>query len=79
MMSKIIIQLSDSIAKKLAEIEVREGITKEEFITAAIRERLDAFLSEAYLNERASRGNREAFLKVLNATPDTEPEEYDKL
>ncbi len=78
-MSEIIIQLPDSIAEKLAEIEVREGITKEEFITAAIREKLDICLSQAYLNEKASRGNREAFLKVLNAAPDVAPEEYDKL
>jgi len=78
-MSEIVISLPESISQKLSEIEAREGITKEQFITAAIREKLDAFLSEAYLNERASRGNREAFLKVLNAAPDTEPEEYDKL
>ncbi len=78
-MSEIVIQLPDSIAEKLAEIEVREGITKEEFITAAIREKLDICLSQAYLNEKASRGNREAFLKVLNAAPDVAPEEYDKL
>jgi metal-responsive CopG/Arc/MetJ family transcriptional regulator len=78
-MSEIVISLPESISQKLSEIEAREGITKEQFIHAAIREKLDACLSEAYLNEKASRGNREAFLKVLNAAPDTEPEEYDKL
>lgn len=79
MMNEITVKIPESIAKKLLEIEQREGIAKEQFINAAISEKLDAFFSEAYLNERAKRGNREAFLRALDRAPDQEPEEFDRL
>ena len=38
-----------------------------------------AFLTQEYLEERAKRGSREKFEKVLSKVPDVPPEEYDRL
>ncbi|MBV9267637.1 MAG: hypothetical protein JO061_15825 [Acidobacteriaceae bacterium] len=39
----------------------------------------DHLLSWRRLNNRAARGSRDAFLRVLDSVPDIEPEEYDRL
>ena len=42
-------------------------------------EKISALKTLEYLGERAKRGNREKFLKVLEKVRDIEPEEYDRL
>jgi hypothetical protein len=78
-MSEISVRIPTSVMTKLSEIESTEGITKEQFINSAISEKLDAFLSLAYLTERAKRASRDSFLKTLDKAPDIAPDEFDKL
>jgi hypothetical protein len=78
-MSEVLIKLPESVMNRLSEIEMKEGITVQQFISSAVNEKLDAFLSEAYLEEKARRASREKFMAVLDKAPDVEPEEYDKL
>ena len=50
-----------------------------QFIAIALAEKLSALETEDYLNERAKRGNKVKYRKVLSKVPDRAPEDYDKL
>lgn len=78
-MSTMTLSLPESIHAKVREVSAQEGVTTDQFIAAAVAEKLAAFLSVEYLEERARRGSREKFLAVLAKVPDVEPEEYDRL
>lgn len=78
-MSTMTLSLPESIHAKVREVSAQEGVTTDQFIAAAVAEKLAAFLSVEYLEERARRGSREKFLTVLAKVPDVEPEEYDRL
>ena len=54
-----------------------DNISINQFITAAIGEKLTALQTENYIEQRATKGSREKFLAVLNKAPNIEPEEYD--
>jgi predicted transcriptional regulator len=62
--------------KKLAE---EEGISMNQFIATAAAEKVSSLKTVEYLEERAERGSREKFERVLSKVPDVEPEERDKL
>jgi hypothetical protein len=57
----------------------RDGISIDQFIALATAEKLSALMTSDYLEERAKRGNREAFDAALADVPAVEPEPYDKL
>jgi hypothetical protein len=63
----------------LQELAKREGITIEQFIATAVAEKMAVLMTESYLKERATRGNREKYEAALAQVPDVEPEEYDRL
>ena len=69
-MSEISISIPDSIFKGLQRVMREEGVNVEQFVNAAIAEKLSVFMSEEYLAERAKRGNREKFLSVLDRVPE---------
>lgn len=69
-MSEISVSIPDSIFKGLQRVMREEGVNVEQFVNAAIAEKLSAFMSEEYLAERAKRGNREKFLSVLDRVPE---------
>ena len=62
--------------KKLAE---EEGISMNQFIATAAAEKVSSLKTVEYLEERAERGSRENFERVLAKVPDVEAEEKDKL
>lgn len=78
-MSTLSLRLPESLHKSVKEMVQREGISINQFITIAVAEKLSALLTEEYLQERAKRGSREAYLAALAEVPDTEPEEFDRL
>lgn len=78
-MTNFTVSLPDSIAQKAEELATKDGVTMDQFIASAVTEKLSAWLTEAYIKERAARGDREKFLKILAKVPDVEPEEHDRL
>jgi hypothetical protein len=78
-MSTVSLRLPTSLHEKVREVSEQENISMDQFIAAAVAEKLAAFLSVEYLEERARRGSREKFEAVLAKVPDVEPEEYDRL
>lgn len=78
-MSTLSVRLPDSLHKKLKKIAEQEGVSMNQFITLAVSEKMSALLTVDYLKERAERGSRESFDKMMSEVPDVEPEEFDKL
>lgn len=78
-MSTISLRLPDSLHEKIREVARKDGISINQFLAAAAAEKLAALLTEEYLEARAARGSREAFLRALDRVPAAEPDPDDEL
>ncbi len=78
-MSTISIRLPDSLHQQIKKFVRKDGISLNQFIASAAAEKLSAFLTQNYLEERAKRANNKRFEEALSHIPDIEPEAYDKL
>ncbi|MDQ2099803.1 MAG: toxin-antitoxin system HicB family antitoxin [Tychonema bourrellyi B0820] len=78
-MSTLNVNIPDSIYKSMQELAQQDNISVDQFIAAAIAEKISVLMNESYLQERANRGSREKYESVLAKVPDIEPEDYDKL
>ena len=67
------------IAKKQVEIAKKENISINQFIASAVSEKMAAFTTVEYLEERAKNVNDKKYLKALSKVADVEPDDYDKL
>jgi predicted transcriptional regulator len=78
-MSTLSLRLPESIHQKLGEVAEKEGISINQLINSAVAEKLSALLTEQYLSERASRGDRKAFDAVLAKIPNAPAAPGDEL
>ena len=51
----------------------------DQLVSSALFEKLSAYMTKDYLEEKARRGSREKLLHALSQVPDNEPDEYDRL
>ena len=65
-MSALSLRLPNSIHRHIKEIATQEGVSINQFITAAVSEKISAISTENYLVQRANRAKREDFTKILN-------------
>lgn len=77
-MSTVNIQLPDSLHDKVRELAARDNISVDQFITVAVAEKMSALLTSDYLRQRARRGSRSKFERVLAKVPDVAPEPGDE-
>jgi len=78
-MSTMSLRLPESLHERARELAKREGISINQLVATALAEKLSALDTVAYLEQRAARGSRDAFLEALSRVPDAEPEEGDEL
>ncbi len=78
-MSVLSLRIPESLHKRARILANEDNISINQFITSALAEKLSALDTEKYLENRAKRGSKNKFLKVISKVPDVEPEEYDKL
>lgn len=78
-MSALSIRLPESLHQRVRELSVREGISINQLIAAALAEKMSAIMTADYLEARARRGTREKFLAALARVPDVEPDSKDGL
>ncbi|MEM7792730.1 MAG: YlcI/YnfO family protein [Verrucomicrobiota bacterium] len=78
-MSSITVRLPDSVHRKVKEVAKEDGVSINQFISSAVGEKLASVLTASYLEERARKGNRDRFKKVLAKVPDREALEKDCL
>ncbi|NBC17375.1 MAG: ribbon-helix-helix protein, CopG family [Bacteroidetes bacterium] len=73
------IRLPESLRREVEKLAKEDGVSVNQFIAMAVAEKTAALRTVDYLKQRAERGSREAFERVLANVPDVEPPEYDKL
>ena len=78
-MSTLTIQIPDSLKKSIEALAASEGYTVSQFLASAAGEKLAVMMTMDYLRREAASGRREDFEHYLNAVPDAEPLESDRL
>jgi predicted transcriptional regulator len=78
-MSSLTIQLPDSLKKNIEALATREGYTVSQFLASAAAEKLAVVMTMDYLRREAAAGRRDDFERYLQAVPDVEPLESDRL
>jgi hypothetical protein len=72
-MTAINVNLPDSVARKAGELAAKDGVTFDQFISAAVAEKISGWLTEEDLGQRAQRASREKFDAALAQVPDAPP------
>jgi len=70
------VAVPEELYNKAAEVAAKDHVSVEEFISAAVANRL---ASREYIESRAKLFSREEFDRALQEIPDVEPEEHDRL
>lgn len=78
-MSRMNIELPDSLLRQARELAEQEGVPLEQFIASALAEKMAAWRTVEYLRERAARGDRAKFQAALSRVADVEPEGFDRI
>ena len=77
-MSALKVDLPAGLRAEMSEEASRRGVSEATWLEEAAREKLAAAKEEAYLAERAGRGNRDEYLRVLGKVPAAPPEPGDE-
>ena len=77
-MSAISLRIPESLHRKVRQLAKREGISINQLIATALAEKIAALTAQEYLEERASRGSRKAYDRVLSRVRDAKPEPGDE-
>jgi len=72
-------QIPDYLYKQVDAIAKKEGISIDTIISMALSGHLATLLPQAYLAEKANKGNWQRFQKVLAKVPDVELDAFDRL
>jgi hypothetical protein len=64
-MSTISLRLPESLHKQARELAAQEGISINQLIATSLAEKMAALMTGEYLAERAARGSRRKFERVL--------------
>ena len=78
-LSNYALRLQSSLLEELRHVAEEEGTTINQLINVAVAEKLAALRTERYFQERAARGDRDAFLRILEKAGTEEPREGDEL
>ena len=78
-MSTLSVRLPNSLHRRLRELARDEGVSMNQIISAAVGEKLAALMTLDHLKQRAKRSDKNAFDRILERVPDTEPDEGDRL
>jgi hypothetical protein len=77
-MSTISVTLPDKLKQSVEELAKKENLSTDEFISMTLSEKVTQVDELQYLQLRAAKGSREAFLKLLKKAPDVPPEAGDE-
>lgn len=72
-MSTISLRLPESLHKQARELAAQEGISINQLIATSLAEKMAALMTDEYLAERAARGSRRKFERVLKKVRDRPP------
>jgi hypothetical protein len=72
-MSTISLRLPESLHKQARKLAAQEGISINQLIATSLAEKMAALMTGEYLAERAARGSRRKFERVLKKVRDRPP------
>ena len=78
-MSTLNVNIPESLHRRAKSLAQDDGVPLDQFIATALAEKVAVLDADSYIRERAERGSREKFDRVLSKVPDVEPEEHDRL
>lgn len=79
-MTQVVVDFPDVLFREAQAFAQKEQLSLEKLIISLLGEKLNLFSkSDDYLATRASRGNRDVFLSVLDKAGDVEPDEADRI
>ena len=78
-MSAISLRLPDSLHKKVKEMANKDNVSINQMITIALAEKLSALETEDYIGQRAKRGSRAKYIKILRKVPNRKPDKRDRI
>ena len=78
-MTAINVKLPDSIRKKAGELAAKDGVSFDQFVSAAVAEKVSGWLTEKDLNQRAKRASRKKYNAALAQVPNVPPMRGDEL
>jgi hypothetical protein len=78
-MSTLSVNIPESLRRRAQALAHDDGVPLEQFIATALAEKVAVLDADEYIRERAARGSREKFDRVLSKVPDVEPEENDRI
>ena len=73
-MSPLTISVPDSIRRRAEALAQNDGISMDQFVALAMAEKVAVLDAGTYLSERAARGSREKFDRILARVPDVPPQ-----
>lgn len=77
-MGSLSLRIPDSYHTAVKEIATQDNISINQFIVSAVAEKIAAFETQKYLEQRAAKGSVEKFKYVLSKVPEIEPADFDK-
>jgi uncharacterized protein (DUF1778 family) len=78
-MSALSLRLPNSIHRHIRQIARRDGVSINQFISAAVAEKVSAILTEELLLARAQKAPKRALKKILDRVPPRTPVAGDEL
>ncbi|MEI7774696.1 MAG: toxin-antitoxin system HicB family antitoxin [Verrucomicrobiota bacterium] len=72
-MSNLSVNIPESLRRRVEFLALADGYSLGQFVACAIAEKIAVLDGETHVRERAERGNREKFERVLALVPDVEP------
>ncbi len=78
-MSTISLRLPESLHRQVRELAKREDVSINQLITTAVAEKMAALMTTEYLAERAERGSRRKFERVLKKVRSGSPDQGDEV
>ena len=78
-MSTLNVNIPESLHRRAQSLAQDDGVPLDQFIATALAEKVAVLDADSYIRERAARGSREKFDRVLSKVPGVEPEEHDRL
>jgi hypothetical protein len=70
-MTALTVRLPNSVHQKVRELAERDEISVNQFIAAAVSEKMASVMTLDYLKLEASEGNRSNFDRFMSQVPDT--------
>lgn len=78
-MSTLNVNIPESLRRRAESLAQDDGIPLDQFIATALAEKVAVLDADSYIRERAVRGSREKFERVLSKVPNADPGEHDRL